>query len=299
VHSMQADIGQGSNTLLAAIVAEVVGVDLERVHVVRVDSDVSPVDIGSYSSRVTFMMGNAARRAAESLLEQLRRAAAQLTGYPVDQIRRQHERFEVEHRADVGVTYLEALHKAMEHTGALLATGAYTSPPMGGTFKGARAGTAPAYSFGAYVAHVEVDPETGEIQPLKIWAAFDCGRPLNRLAVEGQIEGSIHMGLGQFLGESMNYRGPLLLNPSLLEYKIPAPQQMPKVECLLVGEDDPEGPFGAKEAGEGPLIATLPAMGNALYDAVGVRFVDLPVTPDKVVRGISERRKEGRRWKGD
>ncbi|MCI4369402.1 MAG: xanthine dehydrogenase family protein molybdopterin-binding subunit [Thermoplasmata archaeon] len=298
VHSMQADIGQGSNTLLAAIVAEVLGVELGRVHVQRVDSDISPIDLGSYSSRVTFMMGNAARRAAEELKGKLVHAASELTGYPTEQIRVALERFEVVHHAGVGVSYLEALHKAMERSGALTATGAYSSPPMGGKFKGARAGTAPAYSFAAYVAQAEVDAETGFYRVRKVWAAFDCGRPLNRLAVEGQIEGSVHMGLGQFMGESMNYRGGRMLNPSLLEYKIPMPEQMPEVECLLVGDDDPEGPFGAKEAGEGPLVATLPAIGNALYDAIGVRFHDLPVTPDKVVRGIERRRSEGRAWKG-
>ncbi len=298
VHCMQADIGQGSNTLLAAIVAEVLGVDLERVHVVRVDSDVSPIDIGSYSSRVTFMMGNAARRAAEEIKGKLVHAAAELTGYPTDQIAVGHERYGPRHRPDVAVTFLEALHKAMERSGALTASGAYSSPPMGGSFKGARAGTAPAYSFAAYVAQVKVDAETGEYRATKVWAAFDCGRPLNRLAVEGQIEGSIHMGLGQLMGESMNYRTTRLMNPSLLEYKILAPQQMPEVECLLVGDADPEGPFGAKEAGEGPLVAALPAVANALYDAVGVRFHELPITPDRVVRGIEERRREGRAWKG-
>ncbi|MCI4327856.1 MAG: xanthine dehydrogenase family protein molybdopterin-binding subunit [Thermoplasmata archaeon] len=298
VHCMQADIGQGSNTLLAVIVAEVLGVDLDRVHVQRVDSDVSPVDMGSYSSRVTFMMGNAARQAAESLRDQLVRAAARVTGYPPEKLEVGHEKISVRHRPDVSVTYVEALHAAMERSGALLATGAYTSPPMGGDFKGARAGTAPAYSFAAYVAQVDVDVETGIYRVEKVWAAFDCGRALNRLAVEGQIEGSIHMGLGQFMGEAMMYRGARLMNPSLLEYKIPMPQQMPDVECLLVGDDDPEGPFGGKEAGEGPLIATLPAAGNALYDAIGVRFHDLPVTPEKVVRGMEQRRQSGRTWKG-
>jgi 4-hydroxybenzoyl-CoA reductase subunit alpha len=298
VHSMQADIGQGSSTLLAAIVAEVVGVSLDRVHVSPVDSDITPVDIGSYSSRVTFMMGNAARKAAEALRDRLLDAAHELTGYPREALRVGLERYEVAHRPDIGVTYLEALHHAIQATGALQSTGAYTSPPVGGTFKGARAGTAPAYSFAAYVAQVTVDDETGVYRVEKIWAAFDCGRPLNRLAVEGQIHGSIHMGLGQFMGESMDYRGTRLMNPSLLDYKILMPQQMPEVECLLVGADDPEGPFGAKEAGEGPLVATLPAVANALYDAVGVRCYDLPVTPDRLLKGLDQRRTDRRPWKG-
>ena len=298
VHSMQADIGQGSNTLLAAIVAEVLGVDLDRVHVQRVDSDVSPVDLGSYSSRVTFMMGNAARAASEQLKAKLVAAAAELTQRPAETIEVGHEKFTARGEPPLEVSFLDALHKAMEHEGALTASGSYSSSPRGGTFKGARAGTAPAYSFAAYVAEVDVDVDTGDLSVEKVWAAFDCGRALNRLAVEGQIEGSIHMGLGQLLGESMNYRGSRLFNPSLLEYKIPMPQQMPEVEILLVGDDDPDGPFGAKEAGEGPLIATLPAVGNALYDALGVRFTELPITPDRVVRGIDQRVKEGRSWKG-
>jgi len=298
VHSMQADIGQGSNTLLAAIVAEVLGVDLERVHVQRVDSDVSPIDLGSYSSRVTFMMGNAARSAAEHLREPLLVAAAELLGRPVEALEVGYERIQVRAEPTVGVAFMDALHKAMERVGALTASGSYDTTPKGGTFKGARAGTAPAYSFAAYVAQVDVDVDTGEYRVEKIWAAFDCGRALNRLAVEGQIEGSIHMGLGQVMGESMNYRGARLFNASLLEYKIPTPEQMPEVEILLVGDDDPEGPFGAKEAGEGPLIATLPAVGNALYDAIGVRFTELPITPDRVLRGLDLRRKEGRPWKG-
>ncbi len=298
VHSMQADIGQGSNTLLAAIVAEVLGVDLERVHVQRVDSDVSPIDLGSYSSRVTFMMGNAARAAAEQLKAQLLAAAADLLGRPAGTLEVAHERLQVAGEPAVGVSFMDALHRAMEPVGALTATGSYNTTPKGGSFKGAKAGTAPAYSFAAYVAEVDVDVETGEYHVTTIWAAFDCGRPLNRLAVEGQIEGSIHMGLGQVMGETMSYRGARLFNPSLLEYKIPMPQQMPKVEILLVGDDDPAGPFGAKEAGEGPLIATLPAVGNALYDAIGVRFTELPITPDRVLRGLDLARREGRHWKG-
>ncbi|HEY6239098.1 MAG TPA: molybdopterin cofactor-binding domain-containing protein, partial [Thermoplasmata archaeon] len=298
VHCMQADIGQGSDTLLAAIIAEVVGVELERVHVQPVDSDTSPVDIGSYSSRVTFMMGNAARQAAERLRDQLVAASAELLDCPTGAIQVGLERYFVPGAPERSVSYEEALHKAVERDGALQSKGSYTAPALGGTYKGARAGTSPSYSFAAYVARVHVDDETGEYRVSKVWAAFDCGRPLNRLAVEGQIEGSIHMGLGQFMSESMDYRASRLMNPSLLEYKIPVPQQMPEVECLLVGGDDPEGPFGAKEAGEGPLPAILPAVGNALYDAVGVRCYDLPVTPDKLLRGIEARGREGRRWKG-
>ncbi len=293
IHSGAADIGQGSKTLLAQVVAEVLGIRMDRTRVAAVDSDTAPVDLGSYSSRVTFMMGNAAKRAAEELREVLAQAAGDLLGEPPANLVFEDERIHRDGSPEVGVDFLAAVHRAMEHRGALVASGSYESPPMGGTFKGAKAGTAPAYSFSAYVSQVKVDLETGFVDVKKVWAAFDCGRPLNPLAVEGQIEGSIHMGLGQLLSESMDYRGARLMNPSLLDYKILAPQQMPEVECLLVGGEDPEGPFGAKEAGEGPLIPVLPSVGAAIHDALGIRFLDLPLTPDKVFRALERARREG------
>ncbi|MDE1838041.1 MAG: molybdopterin-dependent oxidoreductase [Euryarchaeota archaeon] len=299
IHCGAADIGQGSKTLLAQIVAEVLGIRMDRCRVAAVDSDTAPIDIGSYSSRVTFMMGNAARAAAENLKAPIFAAASELLQLPVEDLEASEERVHLKGHPEKGVPFHEALHKAMEKKGALVASGAFSTKPMGGTFKGAKAGTAPAYSFSAYVAQVDVDVETGFIKVEKVWAAFDCGRPLNPLAVEGQIEGSIHMGLGQLLSEGLSYRGARLMNPSLLDYKILTPQQMPEVECLLVGEDDPEGPFGAKEAGEGPLVAALPAVGNALFDAIGCRFRDLPITPDKVLRALDEQGKKGGGGKPD
>jgi 4-hydroxybenzoyl-CoA reductase subunit alpha len=294
IHCGAADIGQGSKTILAEVVAEVLGIELDRCRVAPVDSDTAPVDLGSYSSRVTFMMGNAGQRAAEDLRSQLFAATSEVLGVPPTELVAAGGRIHVKGHPTQSVTFTQAVHKAMERHGALVASGAFSTKPLGGTFKGAKAGTAPAYSFSAYIAEVDVDVETGFVRVEKVWAGFDCGRPLNPLSVEGQIEGSIHMGLGQLLSECLTYRGPRLMNPSLLEYKILAPQQMPDVECLLVGEDDPEGPFGAKEAGEGPLIASLPAVGNAIYDAIGVRCMDLPITPDKILRGIEEQRKKGR-----
>ncbi|GIR80473.1 MAG: hypothetical protein CM15mP82_0250 [Methanobacteriota archaeon] len=151
----------------------------------------------------------------------------------------------------VGVSYLQALHKAQEDKGALVASGSYRTPPMGKMHKGAAAGLAPAYSFSAYVAEVDVDIETGRIKVEKVWAAHDCGKALNPLSVEGQIIGSCHMGLGQVISEEMQYgRTGNLLNPDLLGYKIPTVHEMPEVVPIIVESNDPEGPFGAKEAGE-------------------------------------------------
>jgi hypothetical protein len=160
---------------------------------------------------------------------------------------------------------------------------------MGGVHKGAAAGLAPAYSFSAYVAEVDVDVETGMIKCTNVWAAHDCGKALNPLAVKGQIIGSCHMGLGQVLSEKMVYgRTGHLQNPNLLEYKIPSVHEMPHVEPIIIESCDPEGPFGAKEAGEGPLLPILPAVVNAVYDAIGIRLRDLPLTPDVVFKGIEK-----------
>ena len=164
---------------------------------------------------------------------------------------------------------------------------------MGGIHKGAAAGLAPAYSFSAYVAEVDVDVDTGQIKCTNVWAAHDCGKALNPLAVEGQIIGSCHMGLGQVLSEQMVYgRTGHLQNPNFLEYKIPSVHEMPNVTPIIIESCDPEGPFGAKEAGEGPLLPILPAVVNAVYDAIGVRINDLPLTPDKVWAAISKKMKK-------
>ncbi|MFQ5737489.1 MAG: xanthine dehydrogenase family protein molybdopterin-binding subunit [Acidobacteriota bacterium] len=244
VYSGASDIGQGSDTVLAQVTAEVFGLSPEEIHVVSADTELCPIDLGSYSSRVTFMAGNAAREAALNLKQAL--AAGE---------------------TPVGI-------------------GSYESPPMGGTYKGAGAGLSPSYSFGASVAEVRVDSETGQIQVEKIWLAHDCGKALNPLAVEGQIEGSVHMGLGQFLGEALTFEGGRIANASLLDYKMVLSTDVPEIEAIIVESTDPEGPYGAKECGEGALHPVLPAVANAVYDAAGIRIRELPATPERVLEQI-------------
>ena len=289
VHTGAADIGQGSTTAVAQVVSEVLALPLEMIHVRSHESDTSPVDLGSYSSRVTFMNANAAIRAALEIREQLLKAAWEILGYHPNNLVLNDRRIYYKHDPAIGVSYLKALHKAQEDKGSLIASGAYRSPPMGGVHKGAAAGLAPAYSFSAYVAEVDVDVETGIIKCTNVWAAHDCGKALNPLAVKGQIIGSCHMGLGQVLSEKMVYgRTGHLQNPNLLEYKIPSVHEMPHVVPIIIESCDPEGPFGAKEAGEGPLLPILPAVVNAVYDAIGIRLRDLPLTPDVVFKGIEK-----------
>ncbi len=282
IHTGAADIGQGSDTVAALVVAEVLGLGLDRIRVRSQDSDTAPVDLGSYSSRVTFMMGNAARRAAEDLRRQILAAAARrLGGHAEAYVLRDGEVVDAtDPRRRLG--FDEATRAAIAGSGALVAKGTFVSTPMGGAFKGATAGLAPAYSVNACVAEVDVDVETGAWACTKAWVAHDCGRALNRLAVEGQIEGSFHMGLGQVHGEGLESQGAALRNANLLEYKIPTALDTPQVISYLVESNDLDGPFGAKEAGEGPLLPVLPAIANAIYDAVGVRCRDLPATPDRI-----------------
>ncbi len=291
VHCLAAEIGQGSDTMLAQCVAEPLGVKLDRLRIFSSDSDADPIDLGSYSSRVTFMAGNAAREAALKIREKLVRAAQQLTGYAADGFVLENEEIIYTRDPRVRVTFMQALEKALANNGALLAKGKYMGPPpIGGKFKGARAGLSPTYTFQCYIAEVSVDAETFEPRVEKVWAAHDCGKALNPLAVAGQIEGCIHMGLGQALMEEMAYNRGNILGANFLDYRTLTPMQMPEVEVIIVESDDPEGPWGAKEAGEGPLLPILPAVANAIYDAIGVRLRSLPMTADKIWKAVHDKR---------
>ena len=292
VYSGASDIGQGSDTMQVQVVAEVLGVRPERIRLIAADTELTPIDLGSYSSRVTFMAGNACIEAAKNMREQILAAVAERFNC------RPHElvcgeiifkRADTEQR----VTFDEAVVMAIDFHGALFAQGAYAPPEesRGGKFKGAGVGPSPSYSYSAQVAEVTVDPETGRVRVEKIVAAHDCGRALNPLAVEGQIIGSVYMGFGQAMQEEMVWQEGRLMNPSLLEYRLPTTLENPAIESIIVESEDPEGPFGAKEAGEGSLAATIPAISNAIFDAVGVRLNTVPFSPEKVLEGIRKNQK--------
>jgi len=326
VYSGAADIGQGSDTILAMMAAEVLGLPLDWIKVVSADTRLTPIDLGSYSSRVTFMCGNAARNAAIRMRRRLVEAACELLGLetpPYPEVGEAESYFRQGGRKpdfaadDLGanpdfadgfefadgaigpagdscrVDYLAAVEKALARDGILQTRGSYRPPKMGGTFKGAGAGLSPSYSFTAHIAEVAVDPDTGLVRVERITCAHDCGRPLNRLAVEGQIEGSIHMGLGQALMEEMNYDQGAVQNPSLLEYKMLSAFEQPEIDIVDCYSDESEGPFGGKEAGEGVLAPVAPAVANAIFDAVGIRLTRLPMTPDLVVKALARQRKAG------
>ncbi len=282
------EIGQGTDTLLATLVADELGLDLSAVRVVSADTDLCPVDLGAYSSRGTFMNGNAAIAAARAIKEKLVAAVAEKLGvHPKDVFVTRGALTAVGREADA-VPVTEAIQLAEARFGTLGSTGSYTSPPkLGGDYRGGTIGASPAYSFTAHVAEVSVDVETGVVNVVRVWCAHDCGRALCPTLVDGQIEGSVYMGVAEaLLEEHVVDRRGIHRGPNLLDYRIPTSLDVPDIVSLLVESHDPEGPLGAKEAGEGPLHSSIPAVANAIYDAVGIRLDRLPFSPGRVLAAL-------------
>ncbi|HEY0350373.1 MAG TPA: molybdopterin cofactor-binding domain-containing protein [Pyrinomonadaceae bacterium] len=288
------DIGQGSDSILAYIVAEILGIDPFDIRVVTADTDLTPVDLGSYSSRVTLMTGNAAIQAAERARELLTIAVAERLKVPIENISFAERRaFDVEN-PEVGVSFAEAVVLAESKFGTIGTVGSYTPPRSPGKYKGAGVGPSPAYSYSAAVAEVDVDADTGMVTVERIWIAHDVGKSINPVLVMGQVEGSVYMGLGEILMEEMSYRANRNVVhkiPSMLEYKSPTTMEMCDVKTFLIEDPDPNGPFGAKEVGQGPLLPVPPAVANAVYNAVGVRVDEVPITPEKVLKALREKSK--------
>jgi 4-hydroxybenzoyl-CoA reductase alpha subunit len=287
------EIGQGSNSMVAYIAAEELGVPLSYVRVHATDSDMTPVDLGAYSSRETFMVGNACIMAAADLRRRITGVIADawetssaqvgLAGGWAFDLRDTARRMPIS----------EAFNMAEAKLGTLAAVGHYNTPKdVHGEYRGGTIGASPAYSFTAHVAEVAVDVETGVVAVSRIWIAHDCGRALNPVLVEGQMEGSAYMGFGEALMEEQvfkdadNGRAGLHNAPSLLDYRIPTSMDTPELESLIIESLDPEGPYGAKEAGEGPLHPSIPAIANAIHDAVGIRMNAIPFSPPAVWRAL-------------
>ncbi len=284
------DIGQGSDSILAYLAAEVLGIDPKDIRVHPADTDLTPVDLGSYSSRVTLMAGNAVIQAAGRLKSRLFEAVAEKLGVAPDTLIARDRRVFVDGDPDRGVSFPQAVVLAESKFGVLAFPGSYAPPKRAGKYKGGGVGPSPCYSYSACVVEVDVDGETGEVRPTEIWIAHDVGRALNPLLVEGQVEGSVYMGLGEVLMEEQVFRKGVHKIPSLLEYKSPTTLETPEIHTILVETDDPEGPFGAKEAGQGPLLPVIPAVANAVYNAVGVRVDEIPISPEKVLKGLEAKR---------
>jgi len=294
------EIGQGSDTVLASCVAEILGVELLDVRICVADTDLTPVDLGSYSSRVTLMMGNAAIQAAERAKDLVARAAAEKLEVPPTRLVFADNRvFDVEDPETKWMSFAQAVIYAESKHGTIATSGSYTPPASPGRYRGAGVGPTPTYSYSACVVDLSADEETGELQAHKIWIAHDIGQAINRNLAIGQVEGGVYMGLGEALMEEMAYRPRrqgVHKIPSMLEYKSPTTMEMPDVETILIEDPDDRGPFGAKEVGQGPLLPVMPAVANALFDALNIRVDQIPITPELVLEALSrEDRRAGPR----
>ncbi len=288
VYCMATDIGQGSSAVITSIVAEVLGLQLSEVTLVSADTDLTPIDLGSYSSRVTFMAGNAAWEAATKLAGLVFNAVAGELGAGPDRLVAKDGRVFCSDSPGKGMSWQEAVRIAENRFGVLSSSGSYRPPKLAAPYKGSGVGPSPAYSYSACVAEVACDPETGRVGVERVWLAHDIGRSINPMLVEGQVEGGVVMGLGEALMEEHSFRGGMVKSPSLLTYKVPTILESPEIHTILVETVDPEGPFGAKEVGQGPLLPVPPAIANAVHDALGVRIDEVPITPDKVVRALKD-----------
>ena len=291
------EIGQGSDDVLVACVAEILGIEPFDIRPVTGDTDLTPVDLGSYSSRVTLMMGNAAIQAAERARDILAEAVEKKLSIPRSRLVFAERRvFDAEDPSN-GLSFRDAICTAEALFGAVGTVGSYTPPKSAARFKGGGVGPSPTYSYTAAVVEVEVDESSGWVTVPRVWVAHDIGRALNPTLVRGQVEGSVYMALGEALMEEQAYRRlPHRLSnalvhkfPSMLEYKSLTSLDMPDVVTELVENPDPNGPFGAKEVGQGPLLPIMPAVANAVYDAVGVRIDEVPITPDKIMKALTDK----------
>lgn len=292
-----AEIGQGSSTVVAQIVSEVLDLPLARVRVIASDSALTPRDLGSYSSRVTLMVGNATINAAEQLRTILAEAAAEKLDAKPEQIEIAGGLYRVAGGQDVGLNFEDVAKAAIAKRGPVTVSGSYRVPTEfhGGKHKGGAIGATVGYSYAAQVVEVSVDDVTGQVKVEKVWVAQDVGRAINPLALEGQIQGGVWMGMGQALSEETAYdRKGRPLHNSMLEYRIPTIVESPPIDVFLVESIDPNGPFGAKEGSEGCLASFPPALANAVADALDLRIGDLPISPERVVEALIKRKRDAR-----
>jgi 4-hydroxybenzoyl-CoA reductase alpha subunit len=314
LYTASAEIGQGSDTTFAMIAAEAIGIPLENIRVKSGDTDFG-IDLGAYSSRQTLMTGQAAKEAGEDVKRQVLEALSEELKVPIADMDIKdgriifkngnvdfsalRTRYIKEHRGwtdhpkEDYLTFKEAARIAYLAKGIIVGTGKYKPPFLGGTFKGAAVGTSPAYGCSAMVAEVSVDMETGHITVEKMTDAHDCGKAINMTSVEAQMQGSIVMGLGEALFEEVKFDNKgRIINSDFAEYKMLTALDMPPVKALVIESEEPNGPYGAKEVGEGGIMPVIPAVLNAVYDAIGERIFELPMTSERIYMAIHNKDKK-------
>jgi len=288
-----ADIGQGAETVISQIVAEELGVSLDDIRITAADTEITPLDPGTFGSGVTLRAGNAAKIAAQTAKDKLFEAVAEKMEAKIEDLEAKGRRIYIKGSPERGMSLEEAikLYQYSDRPMPIIGRGSYQAPAKEPTTLLKEDGNfSPAYSFMTQAAEVEVDTHTGKVKVIKIVASHDCGKAINPMLVEGQLEGSVVGGMGQALYENVITDHGQVLNPSFLDYGIPTAMEAPSITSVEVETNDPEGPFGAKESGEGTQLAPAPAIINAIYDAIGVRFKSLPVTPEKVLKALQEKK---------
>jgi 4-hydroxybenzoyl-CoA reductase subunit alpha len=283
------DVGQGATTVIPQMAAEVFGTDYRDIHLVCQDTMLAPMDNGTYDSRLTYGAGHAVKNAAIDARDKLFNFVAAGMGVPAFHLRCGEGMIYSTFNPKKKLPFFDAVARYYNSIGVLFGTGEYTPPQPKATYPGNLIGPSPAFGFSAQVAEVEVDTDTGVITILDYWEAGDCGKAINPMSVEGQVEGAISMGIGQALYEEMvmSEEGRLL-NPSFHEYALPGIMDMPDIKGKIVDSYDPTSAFGSKEVGEGPVGPVIPAIMNAVEDAIGIRFTETPITPEKVLKALGK-----------
>ncbi|KPJ60122.1 MAG: hypothetical protein AMJ46_08235 [Latescibacteria bacterium DG_63] len=287
-----AEIGQGSSTVLSQMCAEALGVSLDRVRIRTEDSDICPLDLGAYSSRTTLMAGNAVVRAGKAVLEKLLSTVSDAWDCSPDELEARGNEIIHKKDGDQRIQWAEAARKYFNDKGPLVGTGWYKPPEgLGGDYKGAAVGTSPAYSFGSSVCECTVDLETGKVKIDRFTDYHDCGTPVNPQAVHGQVEGAVVMGTGETIMEDIAYDGRgNILNPDLHHYLMMTIKDAPEILSGIVDSYEPEGPYGAKEVGEGSTLPVLAAVAHAIANATGVWVKELPITPERILKALQVKR---------
>jgi CO/xanthine dehydrogenase Mo-binding subunit len=299
------DVGQGCETVLSQIVAEELGVPFEEVQVYASDTETTPVDIGSWISGLTYVTGNAAKKAAANAMKKLLAVAAEELNVEVNDLAAHHKQIFVTHSPDRRISYAQVLAASIAKNkgDSIIGEGHFRtmkSEPTHPSLATAKGRWTENYSSYATVAEVEVDTETGRVKLLKATTAHDCGFPVNPTLVEGQIDGQVSMGQGHMLTEELRVENGCVINPSFLEYKIPCALDMVQTEYLdvITEEYKKECHYNTKEVGEGYVSGTVAAVANAVYNATGVRLKRTPFSPDRVLQGLEQIQNRGRKANG-
>ena len=290
VFTGSSEIGQGSETIIAQIVAEVLGVNVDDINVINNDTDVCPWDVGAHASRTTFVAGNSALGAAKKIKAQVLEIASKSLGESPEVLDIRNGVIFSTKDKEKNIPLGKVLRKTHYASGGKMLMAEYFYDPANENFdKDFKGNLSMSYAYGVHGVEVEVDKETGQVKVLKYIAAHDVGKAINPMLLEGQIYGGGLMGLGYALSERMIFRDGRLMNANFLDYKMLTAKDVPPVEAVIVETDEKDGPFGAKGIGEPGLVPTAPAIANAIYDAVGVRIKDLPITPEKILKALKEK----------